>query len=79
MLFTEVSVTKLTEDAIVEAAALADKEVKCGEFGDVHGLKHSSALIADLLSQSLDASDPSMLLVPGSNVSLGEVGLWKEC
>jgi len=67
----------LTEDAIV--VALADKDVKCGEFGDVHGLKHSSAFIADLFSLSVDANDPSMLLDPGINVSLGEVGLWNEC
>ena len=79
MLFTEVSVTILPEDARVEAVTLADKDVKCGEFGEVHGLKHSSAFIADLFSKSVDASDPSMLLVPGSNVSPGEVGLWNEC
>ena len=55
------------------AGGLADDSAaKCGEWGDVHGLKHSNALIADLFSGLLDPTVPSMALFPGNNVSVGE-------
>ena len=77
----DASVVISIEDPIALAVALADDNAaKCGEWGDVHGLRHSNALIDDLFSGSVDATEPSMFLFPGNNVSDGEIGDgWKEC
>ena len=75
------SVVISIDDPMALAVALADvNAAKCGEWGDVHGLRHSNALIADLFSGSFDVTDLSMFLFPGNNVSDGEIwGGWKEC
>ena len=55
------------------AAGLADDNAaKWGDWGEVHGLRHSNALIADLFSWLLDPTVPSIALFPGNNVSVGE-------
>ena len=72
----EESVVISTEDPTTAlAVALADDNAaKCGECGEVHGLRHSNALIDDLFSESLDATEFSIFLCPGNDASDGDIG-----
>ena len=73
MLLIDASVGSSNDAPTALADDLADDNAaKCGEWGDVHGLKHSNALIADLLSGLFDPTVPSIALFPGNNVSVGE-------
>ena len=75
-----VSVMESIEAVNVKAGDdFADIDEKWGEWGEVHGLKHSSAFIDDLLSRLVDINALSTLSAPDNIDSFGEVVRWKWC
>ena len=79
MLLIDASVAT-SKDAPLAVGRADDNAAKCGEWGEVHGLRHSNALIADLFSWLLDPTVPSIALFPGNNASVGETDDgWNGC
>ena len=76
MVSVAVLLTESIEGVIDKDVVVADIGVKCGEWGEVHGLKHSSAFIEDLLSQLANIDDPPSPSVSVIEFPLGEAAPW---